>query len=219
MTIQTSLIITGITLIVLYGFKILTDSKSLYDDLSDNEKARRMFVAYALAIPLSFGFSVVASYRNCIIKYLNSEIFDFLLITGAFAMTVFLLLKQVGENGYAESLDDMSGSIFFVSSIIPAIPCLIWYLIGWGVLLFKYRVIDKGDNNDVLSLLIKITVNGLEIILWSLVTSLIIEEVFTFNFWEKLVYYAALLLFSETVLPIVNTCINKQLYCKFKKSD
>ena len=219
MTIKASLIITGIILIGLYVFKILTDSKFLYDDLKDCEKTRRIVVVYALAIPLSFVFGVVASYRNCIIKYLNSDVFDFLLIAGAIAISVFLLVKQVGETGYAESLDDMSGSIFFVSSVIPAIPYLILYLMGWGVLFFKYRVIDEGDNNNVLSLLIKITVNGLEIVLWSLVTNLIIEEVFTFVFWEKLIYYAALLLFSETVLPIVNTYINRRLYCKFKKSD
>ena len=219
MTIKASLIITGIILIVLYVFKILTDSKFLYDDLKDCERTRRMIVVYALAIPLSFVFAVVASYRNCIIKYLHSDVFDFLLIAGAIVITVFLLVKQVDENGYAESLDDMSGSIFFVSSVIPPIPCLVLYLMGWGVLFFKYWVIDGGDNNDILGLLIKITVNGFEVVLWTLVTSLIIEEIFIFNFWEKLIYFAALLLISETVLPIANTHINQRLYCRFKKTD
>lgn len=206
-------------LLILYLFKFLSDSKFLYDNLSEQEKDKRKFVVYAFAIPLSFAFCVVESYRNCIIKYLEPVAFDFILVVGAFAITVFLLVTQVGEDRYAESLDDVSGSIFFVSSVIPVKPCLVLYLIGWGALYFKYRVIDEGDNNEVLRLLIKITVNGGEIVLWYLVTCIIIEELFIFNFWEKLICYAALLFISESFLPIVNTCINQRLYSKFKKTD
>lgn len=219
MKIQISLLISTLMLVILYVFKVLSNKKMFYDDLTIDQVKENVPVVYAFAIPISLMFCIFTSYRDFIIKYVNADVFDILLVIGGYVITIFLLTKQVGANGYAENISDMSGSVFFISVIISSVTYLVLCFLSGLLLFVKYQFIDEGNNNEALELLIKITVTIVEIILWTLVTDLIIEKIFIFNVSGKIVYLATLLLISEMIIPSINTFISQKIYGKFKKQD
>lgn len=208
MNIIYALCTTLIILSVLYLFKI-----------SSEEREYSTQITYFYAIPLSYVFGLIISFQDVIIKYINLSIFNILIGVAAFCISIFLLLKQTENTGYAEAIDDMSGSLFFIFSILPSKIYLMIYVLVFVVILVKYQFIDESDNDDILNVLISIAVSGLSIVLWTIIIELLIDKIFVFNIAEKIIYVALLLLISEIVVPIINSFISQKVYNKMSKHN
>jgi len=143
-------------LVLLYFVKILTDYKGFINDpdcFNLYEKLQASKATYFVAIPLSYIYCLVGAYDNLIEKLFCADLIYFVLIVIGVVIPVILISMQNKENnGTANSFSDMSGAIFFISTVTEAIIFLALYAIVFVVILLFYVIKCKKEDNYILHL-------------------------------------------------------------------
>ena len=209
-------------LVLLYFVKILTDYKGFINDpdcFNLYEKLQASKATYFVAIPLSYIYCLVGAYDNLIEKLFCADLIYFVLIVIGVVIPVILISMQNKENnGTANSFSDMSGAIFFISTVTEAIIFLALYAIVFVVILLFYVIKCKKEDNFILHKVIAIGVATALLVL-PIFSDKIVSLLFSFGFADYMFYYSILMFLSETLIPPISEKITALLYYRLKTNE
>ena len=185
--------------ILVFGFIVILirECKKQGIDKNDTTNQRKLIKTFLAAIAMTFTYMVISSYDS-----FDNIVYAVIMCASFFGCIYLIETQNRDTEGVATSIDGLSGAIFFASAIIT--PCLfvLWYI---GKIIYFY-IKDREDydktemHNQILSSIIKICIVVFVVLIESVV------NFFTdFSFEQKLIYYAILLVGTETLLPIIET--------------
>lgn len=209
-------------LTLLYFVKILINYKGLNNDpdcFNLYEKLQASKATYLVAIPLSYIYCLVGAYGKWIENLFCADLIYFFLISLGVVIPVILISIQNKENnGIANSISDMSGAIFFISTVTEASICLVIYAIVFATILLFYVVKCEKEDNCILHKVIAIGVATALLVL-SIFSDNIVSMLFSFGFADNMLYYSILMLLSEILIPPISEKITTILYNRYKTNE
>lgn len=209
-------------LVLLYFVKILTDYKGFNNDpncFNLYEKLQASKTTYFVAIPLSYIYCLVGAYDKWIENLFCADLIYFFLISLGVVIPVILISIQNKENnGIANSFSDMSGAVFFISTVTEASIFLVIYAIVFIIILLFYVIKCEKEDNCILHKVIAIGVATALLVL-PIFSDKIVSVLFSFGFTDHMLYYSILMFLSETLIPPISEKITTLLYNKFKTNE
>ena len=211
--------ISCLFLFILFIIKIQSEREKIIDRLVRFEDFPEQFhnaiCAYAVAIILSYLYSLGSYYELDINRFFGNDLFSTLLILAKIIVPFCLThLQNKHQNGTATCLDDLTGVIFYLCVIIDSFCFLAIYIVKLVFYLYKRRLYN---DNGIASKCASTLVNIFFILVSIFIESIIPNRFIHFAFWKMLVFFSAMLFISEIALPPLGRKIANQIvdwfYC------
>lgn len=207
---------------ILYLVKFSIDYINFNNDLGCfdfYEKFQDSKATYFLAIPISYVFCLVGAHKEWIAKLYCADLINSIIIIAGFLTVPFLISQQnKRKGGVANSISDMSGAIFFIATVTTPGIYLSLYILAFIFMLLIYILKCEREDNSILHIVVTIGVDAI-LILPSIMSDKIISWLFTLGFTDKMLYFAIVMLLSETILPLISKQLISLFFNKLKTTE
>ncbi len=182
-------------LILIIGLIIIIVRECRRQGIDENDTAniKILIGTFLPAIAMAFVYMIVSSYEN----------FDncfYVIVASLFGCIYLIETQNKDTDGVATSLDGLSGAIFFASAIIN--PCFFMLLYIGKIIYFYIKSREDYDKTEIYNQILSSIIKICSIVIIVLIESIV--DFFTdYSFEQKLIYYAILLVGTETLLPLI----------------
>lgn len=212
-------VISIVFLAILYLVKISIDYFNFKNDLDCfdfYEKFQDSKATYLFAIPIIYVFCLVGVYEEWIAKLYCADFINSIIIIAGFLTVPFLISQQnKRKGGVANSISDMSGAIFFISTVTTPGIYLSLYILAFIFMLLIYILKCEREDNGTLHIVVTIWVDAV-LILPSMISDKVVSWLSNFGFTDKMLYYSFVMLLSETIIPLVSSQLIALFFGKLK---
>lgn len=209
-------------LALLYFVKIIIDFNKFNNDPdchNPHEKVQDSMSMHAIAILLSYIFCLVGAYEEWIQKQSCADfLIGIITISGLVLPPYLISLQNKRNNGVANSFSDMSGAVFFISTVTKPTTYFLLYASAFILFLLLFIVKCEGEDNDILQKVIGIGVDAI-LLIPTIFCDKLVSFLLDLRFMDNMLYYAILMFLSEVFIPPISSYLISILYDNFKRME